>query len=77
MNNVIVCIPVDNIGNKLWLRDLETRDGDVFVKHKTTYNDMPFMETIIHPIEENYVITGDDGTVLYRFHHLWLEQLKN
>jgi hypothetical protein len=77
MTTIITCIPADNKGNKLWLKDLKTKQDRTYVKYKSTYNDMPFIETEIYTIGggEHAVITGDDGTVLYRFHKSWLERL--
>lgn len=70
-------IPADNNGNKLWLKELRI-DGDrAFVKYKSTYNDMPFAESEIYAVDggKNFVITGDDGTILYRFSANWLDGL--
>jgi len=77
MNNVICCIPADNVGNKLWLKDFREDGKRAFVKYKSTYNDMPFMEVEIFAVDggNNLVITGDDGTVLYRFSVRWINQL--
>jgi hypothetical protein len=75
----IVCVPADDKGNKLWLKELEFDKNKIFIKYKSTYNDIPFMKTEIFAIDngENYVITGDDGTILYRFNKYWLDLLKN
>jgi hypothetical protein len=73
----IACIPADNNGNKLWLKDLR-RDGEkIFVKYNSTYNDIPFIETEIHSIDngKTFTINGDDGTVLYRFSSNWIIDL--
>ena len=77
MNNIICCIPADNVGNKLWLKDFREDGKRAFVKYKSTYNDMPFMEVEIFAVDggNNLVITGDDGTVLYRFSVNWINQL--
>ena len=71
----ICCIPADNSGNKLWIKDFR-RDGERFyVKYRSTYNDIPFMETDIYPVDggKNMVITGSDGTVLFRFSIEWIK----
>ena len=77
MSNVICCIPADNNGNKLWIKDFREDGKRAFVKYKSTYNDMPFMEVEIFSVDggKNLVITGDDGTVLYRFSPQWINQL--
>jgi len=38
---------------------------------------MPFAETEIYAVDggKNFVITGDDGTILYRFSANWLDGL--
>lgn len=77
--NTICCIPADSIGNKLWIKDFKEKDNKFFIKYKSTYNDVPFQEIEIYKVDggKNFVITGDDGTVLYRFSSIWLEKLKN
>ena len=74
---IICCIPTDNVGNKLWLKDFREDGKRAFVKYKSTYNDMPFMEVEIFATDggKNSVITGDDGTVLYRFQSAWIIKL--
>lgn len=73
----ICCIPADNVGNKLFIKDLRSLNKRIFVKYKSTYNTMPFMEVEIFLVDggENYVITGDDGTTLYRFSANWISKL--
>lgn len=75
MNTIILCIPADNAGNKLFLKDLRGENKRLFVKYKSTFNDIPFLETELFSVDDNYVITGDDGTVLWRFTKQWLEKL--
>jgi hypothetical protein len=74
----ILMIPADHEGNKLFLKELREDDGKTFVKYKSTYNTMPFVETEIYLTDggKNYIITSDNGTVLWRFHKELLEQLK-
>ena len=72
MSQNIVFIPADHEGNKLILKDLRREGDKTFVFYKTTYNDIPFTETEIFPMGDNYVITGDDGTILYTFVKQWL-----
>jgi len=75
----IVCIPADNEGNKLFLKDLREDKNRIYVKYKSTYNDIPFIETGIYPADsgKNYVITGDDGTIIWRFSVEWIKKLKS
>jgi hypothetical protein len=65
----IACLPADNTGNKLWLKDFRQIEGRFYIKYKSTYNTMPFREVEIFNVDggANFVITGDDGTILYRF----------
>ena len=73
----IVCIPADNIGNKLYLKDFRINENKTFIKYKSTYNDILFQEVEIFLIDEgnNFVITGNDGTVLFRFSSQWIIKL--
>ena len=77
MGNVICCIPVDTNGNKLWVKDFKQTEKKAYVKYKSTLNDIPFRETEISVVDggQNAIITGDDGTVLYRFSVNWIAQL--
>ena len=71
-------IPADSNGNKLFIKDLRIDDKQrMFVKYKSTYNDIPFVETQIFGVDngQNCAICGDDGTVLYRFSTAWLSSL--
>lgn len=77
MNNIICCIPADNVGNKLWLKDFREEKDKMFIKYKSTYNDIPFIETEIFLTDgnTNAVITGTDGTILFRFSVGWISKL--
>jgi len=75
MNTAILCIPADDEGNKLFIKDLREDNKKLFVKYKSTFNDIPFSETELFHVDDNYVITGSDGTVLWRFSKEWLEKL--
>lgn len=65
----IFCIPADNEGNKLFLKDFREDNGRFFIKYRSTYNDISFQDVEIWKADggRNFVITGDDGTVLWRF----------
>lgn len=75
MSKTIACIPADNIGNKLWIKDGRIDGNKTFAKYRSTYNDIPFRETELHFNGVDFAITGDDGTVLYRFHPEWFESI--
>ena len=62
-------IPADRDGNRLFLKDFREDKGRYFVKYKSTYNDIPFVDTEIWIVDggKNFVITGEDGTILWRF----------
>lgn len=75
---IIAAIPADSIGNKLFVKDLRIDKYKVFVKYKSTYNQVPFFEVELNIIDEGKVATinGDDGTVLYRFSTGFLNAIK-
>jgi hypothetical protein len=75
---IILAIPADNQGNKLWIKSLRTDGDQSFVQFKSTYNDVGWREAGLYPADGgvNIVITGDDGTVLFRFNKLWIDKLK-
>lgn len=79
MGITIACIPADKVGNKLYLKELRQNGNRLFIKYRSTYNDIPFTEVEIYPADggKNCVITGDDGTVLWRFPATWLERLSD
>lgn len=77
MSNVVM-IPADSNGNKLFLKELRIDEKyRLFVKYKSTFNDMPFFEVELYSVDsgQNFAICGDDGTVLYRFSELWIQKL--
>lgn len=76
---MILAIPADKFGNKLFVKDLRKDKNRYFVKYRSTFNDIPFIETEIFSVDngKNCVITGDDGTVLYRFSVEWIEKLES
>lgn len=78
MNTTICCIPADNQGNKLWLKEFKEENGRLFLKYKSTYNDMPFSETELFLVDanQNLAIIGDNSKVLYRFSINWLKYLQ-
>jgi hypothetical protein len=77
--NIIASIPVDNLGNKLFIKDLREDGERIYVKYRSTLNDIPFIEVEIFVIEggKSCVITGEDGTILWRFSTGWLHKIKD
>ena len=69
MANKIAMIPADNQGTKLFIKDFRIDEKNrMFLKYKSTFNDIPFRETQIFAVDENnVVICDDDGTVIFRF----------
>ena len=67
-------IPVDNNGNMLFVKNFTRKDDRFFVDFKSTYNSIGFTNREIYLADEgkNFVICGDDGTVLYRFSAAWI-----
>jgi hypothetical protein len=76
MGNKIAFIPADNRGNILFIKDFEQVGNRFFVKYRSTYNDIPFVRTEIYLADgnQNFVITGTDGTVLFRFSAFWIAE---
>lgn len=75
--NEIACIPADHEGNKLWLKEPRQEGNKYFIKYKSTYNDIPFREVQCFSADggKNLVISGDDGTVIWRFSINWFHKL--
>jgi len=73
----IAAIPIDRQGNLLFVSNFVNKEGRFFLDVKSTLNDMPLHEEEIFLADnnQNFVITGDDGTVLYRFSVLWIEKI--
>ena len=77
-NMIIHFIPTDQLGGKLILKNYRKEGDRHFVEYRTTYNDIPFREIEIFLIEEEvFVITGDNGTILYTFSKLWINGERN
>lgn len=74
MGNKIAFIPADSQGNILFIKDFEQVGDRFFVKYRSTYNDIRFVRTEIYLTDgnKNFVITGTDGTVLFRFSVGWI-----
>lgn len=75
--STILCIPASKSGDKLFLKDLRVENDKTFIKYRSTYNDIPFMEIeLFGDGNGNCVICGDDGTVLWRFPEAILSKLE-
>lgn len=74
--NTIICVPADS-DNKLFMKDVRIDGQKLFVKYRSTYNNIPFRETELIPVDsgKNLAITGNDGTVLFRFSSTWISKL--
>ena len=64
----IISIPADREGNKLFIKHFSKMNDRMFCEYKSTYNDMPFQKTELFFADnnKNVVISGEDGTVLWR-----------
>ena len=76
--SVLAFIPANDIGDKLLIKDLREDNNKLYVKYRSTFNDMPFVETEIYIVDKgkNCIITGEDGTALWRFSINWLHKIK-
>jgi hypothetical protein len=74
--SAIAAIPADNQGNKLYIKELRTEGDRLFLKYRSTLNNIPFVETeIFGDGKKNVVIIGDDGTIIWRFSENWLSKI--
>lgn len=79
MGETILCIPADNQGEKLWIKDFQERDGRFFCQYRSTFNDIPFRETELFLADENKNLTicSDNGKALFRFSVQWMSNFNN
>lgn len=65
----ILAIPADTSGGKLWIKEPRQEGDRLFVKYKSTYNDIPWRDTELFAVDDgdNLAITADNGTVMFRF----------
>ena len=76
VNDNVCMIPADGEGNKLYIKNFRVEDGKPLVSFRSTYNDMPFMDTIVYSVDaDTLAICGDDGTVLFRFNKEWISNI--
>ena len=74
---MIQAIPAGDGNHKLLLKE-PRKEGEIqYVKYRSTYNDMPWQEIPLALVDENrnFAITGDDGTVIWRFPVMLINRL--
>ena len=64
---LIQSIPINRNGDLLFIKNFEQQNDKLFLEYKSMLNDIPFMKTQVFEHEGMILITGEDGTVLYRF----------
>ncbi len=63
----IQSIPINRNGDLLFIKDFEQKENKLFLSYRALINDIPFQRQQVFEHQGNVLITGDDGTVLYRF----------
>ena len=63
----IQSIPINRNGDLLFIKNFEQQNDKLFLEYKSMLNDIPFIKTQVFEHEGMILITGEDGTVLYRF----------
>jgi len=63
----IQSIPINRNGDLLFIKDFEQKENKLFLSYRALINDIPFQRQQVFEHQGNILITGDDGTVLYRF----------
>lgn len=64
---LIQSIPINRNGDLLFIKNFEQQNDKLFLEYRAMLNDIPFRREQVFEHEGNILITGDDGTVLYRF----------
>lgn len=64
---VIQSIPINRNGDLLFIKNFEQQNDKLFLEYRAMINDIPFQRQQVFEHQGNILITGDDGTVLYRF----------
>lgn len=64
---LIQSIPINRNGDLLFIKNFEQQNDKLFLEYKSMLNDIPFMRTQVFEHQGTILITGEDGTVLYRF----------
>ncbi|MHB8871604.1 MAG: hypothetical protein ACYC5G_04075 [Candidatus Doudnabacteria bacterium] len=63
----IQSMPINRNGDLLFIKDFEQKEGKLFLSYRAMINDIPFRREQVFEHEGMILITGDDGTVMYRF----------
>ena len=65
----IQALPLDSNGTLLFLKEFREENGKFYIKYRAMHNEIPFQEDELFLVDggKNFVITGDNGKVLYRF----------
>jgi len=63
----IQSIPINRNGDLLFIKNFEQQNDKLFLEYRSCINDIPFQKTQVFEHQGNILITGEDGTVLYRF----------
>ena len=64
---VIQSIPINRNGDLLFIKNFEQQNDKLFLEYRAMINDIPFQKTQVYEHQGDILITGEDGTVLYRF----------
>jgi len=59
--------PINRNGDLLFIKNFEQKENKLFLEYKSMLNDIPFQKAQVFEHQGNILITGEDGTVLYRF----------
>lgn len=63
----IQAIPINRNGDLLFIKNFEQQNDKLFLEYKSMLNDIPFVKTQVFEHQGRCLITGEDGTVIYRF----------
>lgn len=63
----IQAIPINRNGDLLFIKDFEVKEDKMVLSYRSMINDIPFIRQQVFEHQGSVLITGDDGTVLYRF----------
>jgi len=79
MTKKIQSVPINRDGDLLFLKEFEQTEKGFFIKYRAMINDIHFQRTEIYPIDSNnfFVITGGDGTIIYRIPSFFIHNLIN
>ena len=74
---MIQAYPIDRVGTLLFLKNFEQNGDKFFVEYRSMLNDVPFQKVQVWIVDggQNFVITGDDGTVMYRVPLFFIQKI--